>query len=178
MRHALILLAAIVLFASPAAAQSTSAPATKGPSPGGQTTIEKSSSMSKSTAESAQKVRRSLESSGFGDVTLVDAAHLVHARTSDGNFVVMIIDPPAGGGATTGSDTPSQDGARQALKQDLQRAGFMNIAIVDAAYLVTARTSSGATLRMMINPASATSGPGAAPAPNSSADPGPRDRRE
>lgn len=39
-------------------------------------------------------LRNSLAQSGFKDVSVVDAAYLVHARTKDGDFVLMMINPP------------------------------------------------------------------------------------
>jgi hypothetical protein len=63
------------------------------------------SSAAKISAMSQQKLRQSLQNAGFKDIKIVDAAYVVHARTQDGNFVVMYIDPPTSvtGQGTTGS---------------------------------------------------------------------------
>lgn len=40
------------------------------------------------------KLRESLEKAGFKDIAILDAAYLVHARNSDGDLIVMTINPP------------------------------------------------------------------------------------
>ena len=117
------------------------------------------------------KLRQSLEQAGFKEVKIVDATYLVHARTSDGNMAVMYIDPPAGSASTGSSASASSDtvgssasSGQQAkampqtkLRDTLEKAGFKDVKIVDAAYVVTAQTSEGARAMMYINPASAAS---------------------
>jgi hypothetical protein len=44
---------------------------------------------------SAQAVRQMLQNAGFQDIRIVDAAYLIEARTADGNYVTMYIDPPS-----------------------------------------------------------------------------------
>jgi hypothetical protein len=66
------------------------------------------------SAMSQQKLRQSLQQAGFKDINIVDAAYVVHAKTQDGNFVVMYIDPPSsmtGGRNTTGSGASGSGGA-------------------------------------------------------------------
>jgi hypothetical protein len=85
-------------------------------------------------------------------------------------MAVMYIDPPSVGTSTTGTSAPSSSGADKSqqsmamnqtkLRESLQKAGFEDIKIVDATYLVDARTSDGSRALMHINPASATSGSG------------------
>lgn len=144
------------------------------PGGGGQGTSASSSSsaqMGQSTGRaivSADKLRQNLEQAGFKDVTVVDAAYLVHAQTKDGDFVLMLIDPPGGpafkgasgqvGSAGQGQQAGTQaQSGQQELKQSLEKAGYSSVAIVDAAYLVHAKTSDGSMVRMTINPPSPTS---------------------
>jgi hypothetical protein len=46
------------------------------------------------------KLRESLEKAGFKDIQVLDAAYLVHARNSDGDLIVMTINPPTIAAAT------------------------------------------------------------------------------
>jgi hypothetical protein len=46
-------------------------------------------------AMSMDTLRTSLKDAGFKDVRIVDATYLIHARTSDGNFVIMTVNPPS-----------------------------------------------------------------------------------
>lgn len=71
---------------------------------------------------SAQKIQQDLHKAGFKDVSIVDAAYLVHARTSDGNFALMLIDPPGSPSATTGS-APSAQGQAGQQAQSRQQHG-------------------------------------------------------
>lgn len=116
MRHVIIAAAALALGVLPATAQSGSSggqPA--GAQKGSQAQTQgQSSHMS---AMSQDKLRKTLQQSGFTDIQIVDAAYIVHAKTSDGNMVVMYIDPPgsatrasqsgSSGQSTTGSASPS-----------------------------------------------------------------------
>jgi hypothetical protein len=54
-----------------------------------------------SHAMTQQKLRSSLEQAGFKEVTIVDAAYLVQAKTSDGDEVLMTINPPMMGSNTS-----------------------------------------------------------------------------
>jgi hypothetical protein len=63
------------------------------------------------------------------------------------------------------AQSSSQNAAQQtinerALSQDLQKAGFKDIAFVDAAYVAQAKDPSGGTVVMAINPALATASGG------------------
>ena len=51
------------------------------------------------------KLRESLEKAGFKDIQVLDAAYLVHARNSDGDMIVMTINPPTNAAATGVSGT-------------------------------------------------------------------------
>ncbi len=58
------------------------------------------------------KVTKSLQNAGFTDIRVVDATYLIHAKTSDGNNVVIYIDPPTSmTAASAGSADGSADGA-------------------------------------------------------------------
>lgn len=61
------------------------------------------------------------------------------------------------GQALPGADRSAQGGAAQVmgqerLRQQLSQAGFQDVRVLDAAYLVQARTQDGNTVFMMINP--------------------------
>jgi hypothetical protein len=61
--------------------------------------------------------------------------------------------PAPGQQGRTGSQAQAM--SQQQLRQQLTQAGFRDVQIVDAAYLVQARTQDGNTVLMMINPPSA-----------------------
>ena len=100
----------------------------------------------------------------FAAVALTATSLPVLAQTSSGSP-----NPTAGGtsGSTMGSPgAAGQQGGSQAMvqsgqnqavsqgkvRQVLQTAGFQDIRIVDAAYLVQARAPSGETVMMLVNP--------------------------
>ncbi|MFO1039631.1 MAG: hypothetical protein U1E45_22535 [Geminicoccaceae bacterium] len=58
-----------------------------------------------------QKLRSDLEKAGFSNVNVLDAAYLVQAQTSDGNRVMMFINPPSMGNAGAGSSGSSSSGS-------------------------------------------------------------------
>jgi len=167
-RHLFISAAAAALLVTPAAAQSPSSSPAQMPSQSqpGQPGVKSGPAAAQPAARTAQEVKQSLQQAGFQEVNVVDAAYLVHARTRDGDFALMLVDPPGGPGATIGAGGQQQSGssqsqaqpsgmqqsAQQRLKQSLERAGFKNVAIVDAAFLVNAKTGDGSTVRMTINP--------------------------
>lgn len=65
------------------------------------------------------------------------------------------------GSASPGATAQTQATAsldENSLKQDLERAGFKDLHFVNAAYVVAAKTSSGDTVVMAINPALVTTG--------------------
>ncbi len=148
MKRLWITAAAIGLFALPAAAQQSPSKSQSMPSAGQSSAAQPSAGL----PASAQTIRQNLEKSGFQDVSVIDAAYLVHARTSDGSIAVMFIDPPGGPAPTTGAGGSSPASSQQRLKENLQKSGFSNVVIVDTAYLVTAKDPDGGMVRMMINP--------------------------
>lgn len=78
--------------------------------------------------------------------------------------MLMLIDPPGSPLASVSrpnatqsgpAQSPSQRrGAQQALKSNLEKAGYEDVAIVDAAFLVRAKTPDGSSVSMTINPPS------------------------
>lgn len=64
------------------------------------------------------KLRRALTQSGFQNIQILDAAYLVHATTRDGDFVVMLVNPPA----SVAMRTTAGLGARQ-LSGQAEMAG-------------------------------------------------------
>jgi hypothetical protein len=112
--------AAILALSVPAAAQQSSAQQ-KGSSSaqaGTQTGTQSSGQQQQVKAMSQQKLRDSLQKAGFQDIKIVDAAYVVHARTSEGQMVVMYIDPPSAmrGAGTTGA-AGSSDSSEQDMKE-------------------------------------------------------------
>ena len=160
MRRVLITVAALGLAtAIPASAQQSGSSQT--PS-GAQSQASKSTS-NQPQAMTQQKVRENLQKAGFSDLTIVDAAYLVHAKTADGDPVVMFIDPPnmntgSAQSGNTGASGTSAQGPQAKLKNNLQQAGFKDVMIVDAAYVVRGKSSDGSQVQMVINPPSNTTG--------------------
>lgn len=62
-------------------------------------------------AMSPAKLKTTLESAGFKNVVVVDAAYLVHATNSDGDTIIMTINPPSMAGATTQSSSGQRQGS-------------------------------------------------------------------
>jgi hypothetical protein len=173
-----VAIAAVLAMAiAPAAAQQSGTAQKSG-------TAQQAPSSMQTTQPSAAaqaKLRDSLQQAGFKDIKIVDAAYVVHARTSDGNIAVMYIDPPSASVGTTGTATSGESAANKSqqqakamtqtkVRESLEKAGFKEVKIVDAAYLVNASTSDGSKAIMYINPPSAMSADKAstnAPARNS-----------
>lgn len=94
------LAAGLMVGATGALAQSSTTSKTSGAHGQSATTAQ-------SSAMTQQKLRKSLGDAGFQNITIVDAAYLVQAKTKDGETVVMMINPPMASGATTGSSSSS-----------------------------------------------------------------------
>ncbi|MGK9287025.1 hypothetical protein CN934_28135 [Ensifer sp. MMN_5] len=90
---ALMLSLAMTAFALPAFAQSSDTQAQSG--------------TDQTSPANAQKLKDDLSKAGFKQVEILDATYLVRAETEQGNRVLMLIDPPADMGQTTGS-TPDK----------------------------------------------------------------------
>ena len=113
-------------------------------------------------AMSRDEPRNALQDAGLQDIQVVDAAYLVHAQAADGSPIFMMIDPPRAGASAGSSQQPAQgqSGQTQAaamgqdkLRNSLQQAGFQEIAVLDAAYLVRAETEDGSPVAIMIDAA-------------------------
>ena len=97
MRMAMLgLTSAVALAAAPAFAQSSNQSGQQGKSASGQQSQQ-------IQAMNQEKLRSNLEKAGFSNVTVLDAAYLVQADTSDGNQVMMLINPPSGGSGSQAS---------------------------------------------------------------------------
>lgn len=66
-------------------------------------TMQNQSGVPKAMTQS--QLRDSLEKAGFKNVTILDAAYLVQAQTSQGDSVMMTINPPSIAGATASQAT-------------------------------------------------------------------------
>lgn len=98
--------------------------ATKG-SPQSGAPMQQGEATGRPLAMTQAKLREALQQAGFSEIRILDAAYLVHAKTQDGDVVVLTINPPSmaalsgqTGGATTGSGAGSgqqqqQDGTKQ-----------------------------------------------------------------
>jgi hypothetical protein len=121
-------------------------------------------------AKGVDKLTQSLKQAGFQGVQILDAAFLVRAKTADGAPVVMSINPPASAaGAAAGASQTQAGGqaggqqaaaAQQKLVQALKQSGFQEVEVVDAAYLVQAKSADGVPVTMMIDPPAGRSQPG------------------
>lgn len=111
------------------------------------------------SAASAQAVQQELQKAGFQDVQVVDAAYVLEATTPSGEPVLMTINPPAVAGSGSSVPSGAAGQAQQSavmspteVRDALQKAGFTDVRTVDTAYTVQAKTASGGTVVMAINP--------------------------
>jgi hypothetical protein len=101
--RALSLAAVVALAAAPAIAQDAvknpqQKPATSAVKPQMSTVSPQTSTVSR---EAQEKLREALQRAGFRDIRIVDATYVIHARTQDGNFVVMYVNPSDAGADST-----------------------------------------------------------------------------
>jgi hypothetical protein len=89
----------LALAASPVLAQSSSK--------SGQQQNNAGTGSQTATAMTQQKLQDDLKKAGFTNISVLDAAYLVQADTSDGNEVMMLINPPAGSAGSSGSGSSS-----------------------------------------------------------------------
>ncbi|MEZ5818144.1 MAG: hypothetical protein R3D44_13775 [Hyphomicrobiaceae bacterium] len=104
--------------ASVAAAQTTTDQKAASPSTGSQTgsAMQTPAGTANIHAMSQSKLTDALKKAGFQDVSIVDASYMVHAKTSDGEPVVMVINPPSVSSATGGgSGTSGRSSAGESL---------------------------------------------------------------
>jgi hypothetical protein len=115
MRMAMLgLTSAVALAAVPAFAQSSNQSGQQGKSASGQQSPQ-------IQAMSQEKLRSSLQKAGFSNVKVLDAAYLVQADTSDGNQVMMFINPPS-----PGSGGQANAGGSSDLSSKQQQTGSSN----------------------------------------------------
>lgn len=127
------------------------------------------------TTRSYKAVEDALKQAGIQNVQTLNAAYLVSATTKEGEEVSFVVDPPATGGtAAAGAQpgaaaepqeaTPQGSAGQMALVgqqqviDDLKKAGFTNVQIVEAAYLATGQTKSNDQITMMIKPGAESGG--------------------
>lgn len=117
------------------------------------------------STRSYKDVENSLKQAGIQDVKTLNAAYLVSAVTKDGEQVTFVVDPP--GSAVSGSGGGQGDASKQAalkgqqqVRDDLTKAGFKNVQILDATYLATGKTKNGDEITMMIDPTATTASSG------------------
>jgi hypothetical protein len=106
---ALPIVASLVLFAVPALAQ------TSNPTGGQLSDTSTSSRIPPDTAvtlDTQQKLKQSLEQSGFKNVVVVPEAFIIHAQAPDGSKIVMEVSPDQMQAVIerTGSSSPSSTG--------------------------------------------------------------------
>ena len=107
------IIASVILLAAPAFAQTSTGPSRK---PAGTSTTTKTSNGSTLTPDTQQKIRQSLEQSGFKDVRVVPESFVIHAQAPDGSHIAMMISPDAVTGVVeeTGSSTQPQGSGQSA----------------------------------------------------------------
>ena len=97
---ALPLVASLALFAAPAFAQSSGVTGTSPSDTSPSTSAAASTSSTASemnggklSMDTQQKIRQSLEQSGFKDIRVVPESFVIHAQAPDGSHVVMMMTP-------------------------------------------------------------------------------------
>lgn len=106
--------AALLLTASGLSAQTSPSPSAQPGTPGASqpgspgasgspSASPGSAGQNRSPAMSQDRLRQVLGQAGFQNVRILDAAYLVQAQTREGDTVMMVINPPSGAPATTGS---------------------------------------------------------------------------
>jgi hypothetical protein len=109
------LIVASVLLAAPAFAQSSSVT----------TSSERASNLPPDTMvtlDTQQKLKQSLEQSGFQNVLVTPSSYLIHAQAPDGSHIVMlvgpdqlhaVIEPATGSSAAPGGSPSTQSGTNR-----------------------------------------------------------------
>jgi len=106
------------------------------------------------------QVEDALARAGIRDVRPLDAAYLVSAVTKDGEHVTFAVTPAA---PTTPSSAAGGQAAltgQQQLREDLEKAGFTSVRVLDSSHLATGLTRSGDTVTMTIDPSTRTGAAG------------------
>ncbi|MEF2553465.1 hypothetical protein VQ042_19240 [Aurantimonas sp. A2-1-M11] len=108
MKKLLLATTMIALGVSPSMAQSSdtnNAASTNG----GDTSSSASSMSAEDMVVSQEKVLKALETAGYTDAAIMDAAYMVQAQTPDGEMVLMMIDTS---GRVMGAQKASQGGSQ------------------------------------------------------------------
>jgi hypothetical protein len=105
------IIASVVLLAAPAFAQPAG---TTTAQPSGVSTPSNLPDDTKVTLDTQQKLRQSLEQSGFKDVMVTPESYIVHAKAPDGSHIVMMVSPDQIAGVIehTGSSSPPHGSMR------------------------------------------------------------------
>jgi hypothetical protein len=105
------LIAASVLLAAPAFAQSSSMTT----SPAGASNLPPDTQV---TLDTQQKLKQSLGQTGFEDVVVTPSSYLIHAKAPDGSHIVMLVSPdqlhaiiePSTGSSSAPGGSPNSQG--------------------------------------------------------------------
>ncbi|HEY0834277.1 MAG TPA: hypothetical protein VGE72_10260 [Azospirillum sp.] len=140
-------------------------PGQKGQSTSSQATSSQAAASQSMSTRSYKEVENSLKQAGIQEVKTLNAAYLVSAVTKDGEQVTFVVDPPgaatsASGGGQGGQASQTALRGQQQVREDLTKAGFTNVQIMDAAYLATGKTKNGDEITMMIDPTATTASSG------------------
>ena len=123
------------------------------------------------SADTQQKIRQSLEQSGFKDIRVVPESFVVRAQAPDGSRVVMLLSPdvmsgiitPNSSQGTQGAGSPAYGGqanwpngngspSRQQAEQDLTRYGYTDLTDLRAMQGWTADANrNGQDVRVMLS---------------------------
>ncbi|MGR0187757.1 hypothetical protein [Azospirillum aestuarii] len=117
------------------------------------------------STRSYKDVENALKQAGIQDVQTLNAAYLVSAVTKQGEQVTFVVDPPPATGSSASNSGGQQSGnqsgsgnqqaslrGQQQVRDDLTKAGFTNVQILDATYLAMGKTKNGDKITMMIDP--------------------------
>lgn len=90
------IVASFVLLAAPAFAQSSGMTTTSPSSTSASSSTSSAADMTsggKLSMDTQQKIRQSLEQSGFKDIRVVPESFVIHAQAPDGSHIVMMMSP-------------------------------------------------------------------------------------
>jgi hypothetical protein len=122
--------ASVLLLAagSTAGAQSYTANSStrSNPNSDAQSALSQSSAGAGITADTQQKIRQSLEQSGFKDVRVTPESFVVRTQAPDGSHIVMLLNPDKVTGVVVGAGSPSMQGtgSSQSLEQASSQTGY------------------------------------------------------
>ncbi|MBV9378818.1 MAG: hypothetical protein JO320_27835 [Alphaproteobacteria bacterium] len=142
--------------------------------PGAQSDWGQSSPGGKITADTQQKIRQSLEQSGFKDIRVIPESFVVRAQAPDGSRIVMLLSPDeltgvvmqnanqgmqGSGSQPLGNQFSSQTGSgsgmnttQQQAQQELSRYGYTNLQdVVPMHGWVADATKNGEQVRVLLS---------------------------